>query len=99
MAALRSGEKRPIPPAVYFVIAAIFSLLAGLIIGYEIWILTGYSPDNSGGSIILIAGSLTMSLLSAILYLFWPKKPVLFGLNTYTLITIILLVRSISINI
>jgi hypothetical protein len=74
MAALRVDEKVTFPPVVYFLIAAFVSVVGGLATGFEIWILAGYSPDNSGGALIFVFGSCIMSLLSFVLGLFWKNR-------------------------
>jgi hypothetical protein len=95
MAALRAGEQFSVPPAVYFLIAAFVSVVGGIASGFEIWILTGFNPDNSGGSLIFVFGSCIMSSISFVLGLFWKNRPVLYGLNLFTFLTVFLLILSI----
>jgi hypothetical protein len=98
MAALRAGEEFRVPPAVYFIAAAVVSVIGGVAIGFEMWILAGFSPDNSGGTLIFVFGSCTMSLLSFVLGLFWKNRAVLYGLNSFTVLTVFLLLLSIVKN-
>jgi hypothetical protein len=98
MAALRADEKVSMPPVVYFLIAALVSVVGGLASGFEIWILAGFSPDNSGGSLIFVFGSCIMSLLSFVLGLFWKNRAVFYGLNSFTFLTVFLLITSIRIT-
>jgi hypothetical protein len=98
MASLRGDEKFIVPPVVYFLIAAFVSVVGGLASGFEIWILAGFSPDNSGGTLIFLFGSCIMSLLSLVLGLFWKNKAVFYGLNSFTFLTVILLILSIKIT-
>lgn len=98
MAALRADKKFSIPPAVYFSVAAFVSVMGGFASGFEIWILAGFSPDNSGGTLIFVFGSCTMSLLSFVISLFWKNRSVFYGLNFFTLLTVILLTLSIRIT-
>jgi hypothetical protein len=98
MAALHADEKVSVPPVVYFLIAALVSVVGGLASGFEIWLLAGFAPDNSGGSLIFVFGSCIMSLLSFVLGLFWKNRAVFYGLNSFTFLTIFLLITSIRIT-
>lgn len=98
MAALRAGEKFSVPPVVYFPVAAFVSVVGGFASGFEIWILAGFRPDNSGGTLIFVFGSCIMSLLSFVLGLFWKNRSVFYGLNFFTFLTVILLALSINIT-
>jgi hypothetical protein len=98
MAALHADEKFRVPPVVYFLIAALVSVVGGLASGFEIWLLAGFTPDNSGGSLIFVFGSCIMSLLSFVLGLFWKNRAVFYGLNSFTFLTVFLLITSIRIT-
>ena len=98
MAALRADEKLRVTPFVYFMVAAFVSVVAGLASGFEIWILAGYSPDNSGGTLIFLFGSCIVSILSLMLGLFWKNRAVFYGLNSFTFLTIFMLILSIRIT-
>ena len=96
MAALRTEEKFSVPPAACFLIATVVGVIGGVASGFEMWILAGFSPDNSGGTLIFVFGSCAMSLLSLVLGLFWKNRAVFYGLNSFTLLTVFLLILSIA---
>jgi hypothetical protein len=95
MAALRAGEKTRVPSFVWFLAAALVSVVGGVASGCAAWSAAGFSPDNSGGTLILILGSCFLSLLAVVIALFWKNRAVFYGLNVFTLLTVGWLVLSI----
>ena len=96
MAAARANEKFSAPPALYLFLAAAFvSVMGGFASGFGIWLLVGFSPDNSGGSLIFVFGSCTMTLLSLVLAQFWKNQAALYGLNLFSFLTVLLITLSI----
>jgi hypothetical protein len=96
MAVLRSNEKFRVPPAVYFLTAAFVSVVGGFTSGFGMWLMAGFNPENSGGTLIFVFGSCTMSLVSLVLALFWKNKAVFYGLNLFTFLTVVFLILSLA---
>jgi len=95
MAAHRAREEFRVPPAISFIAAAVVSVIGGVACGFEMWILAGFRPDNSGGTLIFVFGSCAMSILSLVLGFVWKNRAVLYGLNSFTFLTVLLLLLSI----
>ncbi len=72
-----------------FIISAIVSLLGGFWGGFFLWISFGFSPENSGGTILLFLGGTFMSLGSLVVLIFKRSRPLFYGLNTFTLILLV----------
>lgn len=70
--------------AIGFVLCAFFSLFGGFFGGMMLWFAAGFSPDNSGGTLIFIFGSILMSLISVIAYGIWQHRGAFYGLNVFT---------------
>ncbi len=98
MAALRADERLSVAPVVWFLSAAFVSVVVGVASGFQIWVLAGFSPENSGGTLIFVFGSCVMSLLSIVLGLFWKNRAIFYGLNSFTFLTVLLLILSIRIT-
>ena len=97
MAGNQDYEQFRAPRACYpFLAAAFVSVTGGFVTGFWIWLMAGYSPDNSGGTLIFVFGSCAMSLLSLVLAGFWRNKAVFYGLNFFTFLTISIVILSIS---
>jgi hypothetical protein len=90
----QQGERLPMDPVVAFVLAAFFSVFGGLFGGFALWINLGFTPENSGGTLILIGGALLMTVLSAVIYAIQKSRAVFYGLNAFTVLTLINLVSS-----
>lgn len=82
-------SKKPVHPLIGFVLAACFSLVGGGIGGVSLWLFLGFSPENSGGTLIFIGGSIIMSIISVFSYAIWKHRGVFYGLNAFTTLTVI----------
>ena len=96
MAEDKSTRPYNIHPIVYFAGSSCFSLVGGFIGGVELWFNAGFTPENSGGTMIFILGAIPISIISIVVYFIQKNRWVFYGLNTFTLIALLLLLLSIK---